>query len=217
MSRHQDDFDTLLQRVTSHVLHRYDTLETLDTIPTQEKISSAVRALPAHLPEQGLGTHSATSFLFEQILPGCLPGQPGPRYFGFVTGGVTPAAQLADILTGSYDENVQMTLPNATVSTAVEARSLEMVLDLLEVPRENYPGRTITTGATASNVLGMGTYGLPVQYDSRADPQLVLETISTRDRPTSRRDTPTRKTDLPAAPIFPLHPSLSLPFTPISR
>ena len=49
-----------------------------------------------------------------------------------------------------------MTLPGISVSTVVEARTLELVLDLLEMSRERYGGRKITTGATASNVLSFG-------------------------------------------------------------
>jgi len=156
MSGRSDDFAEQLAIVTKHVAERYNDLDTLPTLPTQDAISHAVKSLPASLPLTGLGTPATTSYLFDNLLPGLLQGQPGPRYFGFVTGGVTESAQLADILTGSYDENVQMTLPGATASTAVEARTLELVLDLLEIPRENYLGRTITTGATGSNILGLG-------------------------------------------------------------
>jgi glutamate/tyrosine decarboxylase-like PLP-dependent enzyme len=156
MSERGESFVQQLEIVTKHVAERYNDLGTLPTLPTQESIAHAVRSLPVTLPDTGLGTAGTTSYLFDNLLPGLLQGQPGPRYFGFVTGGVTDSAQLADILTGSYDENVQMTLPGATASTAVEARTLELVLDLLNIPRENYLGRTITTGATASNVLGLG-------------------------------------------------------------
>jgi glutamate/tyrosine decarboxylase-like PLP-dependent enzyme len=150
------EFAQSFETVTRHVLGRYNDLSTLDTIPPKEAIAKSISSLPAVLPNKGLGTKETTSYLLNTLLPGCLPGQPGPRYFGFVTGGVTPSAQLADILTGSYDENVQMTLPGATASTAVEARTLELVLDLLNISRDNFQGRTITTGATASNVLGLG-------------------------------------------------------------
>lgn len=86
----------------------------------------------------------------------CLPTLPnGPRYFGFFTGGVTPAAQLADMLVTSYDENVQVALGEETASTAVEQRALEMVLDLLNIERTIFLGRTITSGARASNMLGL--------------------------------------------------------------
>ena len=43
-----------------------------------------------------------------------------------------------------------------TISTVVEATALEMILELLNLPLEAFPLRTITTGATASNVLGLG-------------------------------------------------------------
>lgn len=156
MATHGQDFEVTFKKVADHILERYNALDSLDTLPPVDQIAKTVASLPVNLPEKGLGTAGATAYLLDEVLPGCLPGQPGPRYYGFVTGGVTPAAQIADMLATSYDENVQMTLPGATASTAIEARTLELVLDLLEIPRENYPGRTITTGATASNVLGMG-------------------------------------------------------------
>lgn len=43
-----------------------------------------------------------------------------------------------------------------TTSTIIESKALELILDLLLLPRADFPMRTITTGATASNVLGLG-------------------------------------------------------------
>jgi glutamate/tyrosine decarboxylase-like PLP-dependent enzyme len=45
---------------------------------------------------------------------------------------------------------------NDSISTALEYRTLEMILDLLSVSRESFKGRSLTTGATASNILGVG-------------------------------------------------------------
>lgn len=115
----------------------------------------ALLALPSSLPTHGLGTLPTTRLLLSSILPGCLTAQPSSRYFGFVTGGVTASSQLADTLVTSLDENVQVTLPDVTISTALEAKTLEMVLDLLGIENKVFEGRTLTTGATASNVLGM--------------------------------------------------------------
>ena len=155
MSRPSADFDDSLTNVISLVSNRHRDLPSLPTIPEPSAIQKTISSLPITLPKKGLGTAATTHYLINTLLPGCLQAQNGPRYFGFVIGGVTEAAQLADILCGSYDENVTVTLPGITASTAVEARTLELVLDLLDVPREKYMGRTITTGATASNVLGL--------------------------------------------------------------
>jgi hypothetical protein len=156
MSASSSSFDASFGQVIQHVLDRYHSLDRLPTTPAPSSVAQTISSLPAALPSTGLGTSETTNYLIDTLLPGILQGQPGPRYFGFVTGGVTEAAQLADILGGSYDENVQVTLPGVTASTAAEARALEMVLDLMDIPRMSFEGRTITTGATASNVLGLG-------------------------------------------------------------
>lgn len=150
------DFAANLQGIFAHISARHDDLTTLPTLPERHDIQATLAALPRTLPEVGLGTAGSINYILQSILPGCLQSQNGPNYFGFVTGGVTPAAQLADILVGAYDENVQVTLPDHTAATAVEYRVLEMILDLMGVEREKFMGRTITTGATASNVLGLG-------------------------------------------------------------
>lgn len=152
------EFQVNLEVLLRHLSTRHNTLSDLPTLPDPDAIKSAISALPARLPDSGQGTSSALTYLLKSILPGCLQAQNGPNYFGFVTGGVTPAAQLADILVGAYDENVQVTLPGQTAATAVEVRVLELVLDLMDVERDRYLGRTITTGATASNILGMGEW-----------------------------------------------------------
>lgn len=161
MELNESEFNDALSKVTSVILERYSDLSHLPTTPTPTTISDTTAALPAHLPFSGKGLSQTTDYLLNTLLPGILQAQSGPRYFGFVTGGVTPAAQIADIISSSYDENVQVTLPGVTAATAIESRTLEMVLDLLDIPRDRYQGRTITTGATSSNVLGLGMLKSP--------------------------------------------------------
>lgn len=153
----QGEFSSNLRSLFSHLTDRHDDLPTLPTLPPKSAVASAISSLPITLPKDGLGTTGSIDYILNSILPGCLTAQGGPSYYGFVTGGVTPAAQLADILVGAYDENVQVTLPSQTAATAVEARVLETILDLMGIERGMFMGRTITTGATASNVLGLGT------------------------------------------------------------
>lgn len=151
------EFDACLSDITTTLVDRHRSLASLPVLPSPAAVKSTISSLPATLPDRGLGTSGSIDYLKQSILPGCLQAQTGPRYFGFVTGGVTPAAQLAEVLGGSYDENVQVTLPGQTAATAVEARVLELVLDLIGVDRQRFEGRTLTTGATGSNVLGLCT------------------------------------------------------------
>lgn len=68
---------------------------------------------------------------------------------------MTEAALLADLLVTSYDSNVQVHLPTQTIATSLENRTLVLALQLLKLSPEVFQGRTLTTGATAANVLGL--------------------------------------------------------------
>lgn len=85
-----------------------------------------------------------------------------PNYYGFVTGGATPAALLADFYVSCFDQNLHSHLPNESIATSVEVAALNMLLDLFYLPREEwgignpyYGCGSFTTGATASNVIGL--------------------------------------------------------------
>lgn len=115
-----------------------------------------------------------TDILLETISKSLFPAQSGPRCFGLITGGVTPASQLADFIVTSFDPCVQVHWPvsfllefrfrlaqvrsshqEATISTAIESLTLNYLLDLLSLPKDAFQQNTVTTGATASNLLGL--------------------------------------------------------------
>ncbi|KAL8924882.1 MAG: hypothetical protein Q9208_003765 [Pyrenodesmia sp. 3 TL-2023] len=52
-------------------------------------------------------------------------------------------------------ENVQVHLPEATIATTVEDRALRLLLQLFDFEVAEWPGRTFTTGATSSNIMGL--------------------------------------------------------------
>ena len=123
--------------------------------PHSSVLSKAESELISDLPEDGLGIEKTTNHLLKNISPALNASSLSPNYYGFVTGGVTPAARVADNVLALYDQNVQVHLPDQTLATALENRALELVLDLLNFDRGAWPGRTFTTGATSSIVLGL--------------------------------------------------------------
>ncbi len=83
---------------------------------------------------------------------GHLVGTVGPRYFGFVVGGSTPAAAAADLLAVGWDQNAF----NPVLSPAAEAAERGAggwVKDLLGLPRGASVG--FVTGAQAANTVGI--------------------------------------------------------------
>lgn len=102
------------------------------------------------LPERGEGAVAALEAFRRDIAPG-LSAAAGPRYFGFVTGGVTPAALLGDWLVAAVDQNVSS--PGDSLATEVELQALDWLRTLFELP-PSFDG-VLTTGATAANLLGL--------------------------------------------------------------
>ena len=127
------------------------------------------RQIPSSLPIQqlaqfGLPLEEVASHLTSHVVPYLNASSLSPNYYGFVTGGATPAALTGDILASVYDQNVAVHLPQESIATTVEATTLNMLLDLFNLPRAAWKvghsgaqggSGTFTTGATASNVLGL--------------------------------------------------------------
>jgi glutamate/tyrosine decarboxylase-like PLP-dependent enzyme len=120
-----------------------------------DNIERAVSSLTPHLENDGVGTRKAIEHLMEDIVPALNASSLSPNYYGFVTGGSTPAACIADQIVSICDQNVQVHLPKETATTVVEDRSLKLLLELLKLDAARWTGRTFTTGATASNMLGL--------------------------------------------------------------
>src|SRR5688572_25147034 len=56
------------------------------------------------LPAKGIGATAALDF-FKTNFAHQIANSAGPRYFGFVTGGSTPASVAGDWLVSAYDQN----------------------------------------------------------------------------------------------------------------
>ncbi|KAI4263820.1 MAG: hypothetical protein L6R42_001043 [Xanthoria sp. 1 TBL-2021] len=145
-----------LSQSQQHVLETFSKPAHLHrTLPQNAQIQKAVGSLVSQIPSTGYGIEKTTAHLLGDVVP-ALNGQAlSPNDYGFVTGSVTPAARIAENLVSTYDQNVQVHLPDTTIATELEDRALELLLELLHFTVEAWPSRTFTTGATASNIIGL--------------------------------------------------------------
>ncbi|KAF9997919.1 hypothetical protein BGZ80_011796 [Entomortierella chlamydospora] len=177
----------LLERVAKHASTKFDTTDPQQrqTLPQKPfpssssallqsedaNIDPATRAfLSLQLTQRGSGLETTVEELLSRIAPS-IANSAGPRYFGLVTGGVTPAAFIADWIVTTYDQNAILHSPEAMSGySVITEQAMMMVLDLFNLPREQGPRRPAseygeaeekyframtTTGSTASNVVGM--------------------------------------------------------------
>jgi glutamate/tyrosine decarboxylase-like PLP-dependent enzyme len=77
---------------------------------------------------------------------------PGPRYFGFVTGGSYPVAVAADWLVSVWDQNAAFHALSPAMAR-LEDITADWLLELLGLPRDASVG--FVTGATMANVTGL--------------------------------------------------------------
>jgi glutamate/tyrosine decarboxylase-like PLP-dependent enzyme len=125
-----------------------------DALPPLSSITKGVESLPTHLPSTGLGEEVTEAHLLSSIVPGFNGPKTSANYYGFVTGGVFPIAEVADNIVTAFDQNVQVHLPDQSISTIVEDKALSMLVELLKLG-QGWDGRIFTTGATGSNILGL--------------------------------------------------------------
>jgi glutamate/tyrosine decarboxylase-like PLP-dependent enzyme len=102
------------------------------------------------LPETGIGALQ-TLEVFESGYAHQLNNSAGPRYFGFVTGGSTPAAVAADWLVSAYDQNACGSYDS--IAPQIEHQTIHYFRQFLGFS-DDYFG-SFVTGATMSNFVGL--------------------------------------------------------------
>ncbi|MDH7461244.1 pyridoxal-dependent decarboxylase [Chitinophagaceae bacterium 26-R-25] len=110
-------------------------------------IESPSHRLPL-LSNEGMGAIQ-TQLLFEKEFLHNIIASSGPRYYGFVTGGSTPAAIAGDWLTSVFDQNTQNAKGNGDVSAMLEMHTVQLLLQMFGLP-DVFMGAFVT-GATMSN------------------------------------------------------------------
>ncbi|MBC5838544.1 pyridoxal phosphate-dependent decarboxylase family protein [Flavobacterium muglaense] len=136
----QQDLNEIKNILENVKLQSLDFLSAVDAIATSNKNTIST---DRGLNDLGLGTLAALDEFNERLAP-LMVSQTGPRYWGFVTGGATPASIVGDWLTTIYDQNTQ-----GGVSALIELESINLLLQLLDLPKTFLGG--FVTGATMSN------------------------------------------------------------------
>jgi len=155
MNISQEEIEDAFDRVMDIALHRHEYLPDQPVVQVNDGFAAMEAAiLNTRLQEKGKPLGSVFTHIMRDILSPS-PSSNGPRFFGLITGGTTPPATVGDFLTTLFDLNVCLHLPKETNATTIEQAALDMVLDLCNIPRTAYPGKLLTTGATASNTMGM--------------------------------------------------------------
>lgn len=137
------DLVTLLERAKIESLRH---LNALDTLPT----STTYIPNPTgnQLPNQGLGTLKAVDE-FNERLRQVIVATSGPRYWGYVQGGTTPASVVGDWLATVFDQNPFPTVGHGDISANIETETIQLLRQLFNLPDTFLGG--FVSGATISN------------------------------------------------------------------
>jgi len=126
-------------------------LDGLATRPVATPTADLAAALDEPLPETGLDPAATLDEWLRRAGPGIVASS-GPRFFGFVNGGTTPAALAGDWLASALDQNAGMWL-GSPAAAETEVVVLGWLKDLFGLP-EDWAG-ALTSGATMANLVGL--------------------------------------------------------------
>jgi glutamate/tyrosine decarboxylase-like PLP-dependent enzyme len=142
-----NNFENILEKANQQAI---SFLSNLENIPTSNKEKIDINR---ELNTSGLGALAVLKEFNERLAP-LMVASPGPRYWGFVTGGSTPASILGDWLASVYDQNTQSVTSQGGNSALIEFETINLLLQLLDLPKSFLGG--FVTGATMSNFTCLG-------------------------------------------------------------
>ena len=143
-----DEIASILEEVKNQGLSYLDHLQHRPTSNTY-KITPETQ-----LPIDGWGTKNTLKY-FNETFEKIMVSSSGPKYWGFVTGGTTPASIAGDWLTTIYDQNAFKASGQGDVSAHIEMETIRLLLELFNLPKNLSGG--FVSGATMSNVTCLAT------------------------------------------------------------
>jgi glutamate/tyrosine decarboxylase-like PLP-dependent enzyme len=142
-----NEIENLLEKVK---IQGVDYIKNLKERPTSNNVIFEKNTI---LDIEGLGTIKAIEEFNNRFEP-IIVSSSGPRYWGFVTGGSTPASIVGDWLTSIYDQNSQSVSGHGDISANIEIETIQLLLNLFELPNDFFGG--FVTGATMSTFTSLG-------------------------------------------------------------
>ena len=147
-----DDLHRLLTHAAEIGARHRDTVATRPVQPASDRDALArAFGVGSDLPAASTPPEEVVHQLAEAAEPG-LVGTVGPRFFGFVIGGSTPAATAADILAAGWDQCAYNEVLSPAAAAAERAAG-GWAKQLLGLPADASVG--FVTGAQAANTVGL--------------------------------------------------------------
>ncbi len=143
-----NEMASILDEVKNQGISYLEHLHSRPTSNTNEIISET------SLPVDGWGAKNTLKF-FNETFEKIMVSSSGPKYWGFVTGGTTPASIAGDWLATVYDQNAFKLSGQGDISAQIEIETILLLLDLFNLPKNLSGG--LVSGATMSNLTCLAT------------------------------------------------------------
>jgi glutamate/tyrosine decarboxylase-like PLP-dependent enzyme len=136
----------LIEQAASYVAEYLAGVDARSVAPSAEAVAG-LAALCGDLPGEAADPQAVVNLLHAYGSPATVANS-GGRYFGFVNGGMVPAALGAALLVSAWDQNAAFQV-QSPVAAQLEATALRWVAELLGLPAGT--GGAVVTGATMAN------------------------------------------------------------------
>jgi glutamate/tyrosine decarboxylase-like PLP-dependent enzyme len=169
MSAAGETYDAPLRRAAHHARAWLDGLPTR-RVPASATAEEVRAALGDTLPDRPADPAEVVDLLASAAEPG-LVATPAGRFYGFVIGGVLPAALAADWLVSAWDQNAGLRALSPAYA-AIDEIASGWLLDLLGLPSTSAVG--FVTGGTMANFTGLAAARESVESRAGSSPTRVL-------------------------------------------
>ncbi|MDE2856496.1 MAG: aminotransferase class V-fold PLP-dependent enzyme [Chloroflexota bacterium] len=140
----------IYRQALDHALAYLDSLKDRPAFPTAHALE-ALQSLDEGLPAGPCETGVILQQLHEIGAPAAV-AQGGGRYFGFVNGGVIPAALAARLLADVWDQNAALGIMSP-IAAKLEAICETWLVDLLDLPKGSAAG--FVSGTSTASLCGL--------------------------------------------------------------